>query len=229
MGDIMADMSGHRARMRKKLADKGASALTDKELLEMTLYALLPRIDTKPLVKACFKKFKTLSAILRATEDELTAIKGLGKQSAHHILAVRELYDRLSFEKVVSQNVLNNWESLQAYCIQKLAYHPVEALYVILLNNQNRVIDLRQMGEGTINQMTVYPREILKVALAHEAVGLILVHNHPSGDQRASRQDIELTKSLQATLKAANITLHDHLIVAGGTCISMRNQGLFEA
>ena len=76
--------------------------------------------------------------------------------------------------------------------------------------------------------MTVYPREILKVALSYEAVGMILVHNHPSGDTRASRQDIELTKSLQTTLKSANITLYDHLIVSGGICVSMRNKGLFD-
>ena len=98
----------------------------------------------------------------------------------------------------------------------------------ILLNNQNQVIAIKDLGSGTVNQMTVYPREILKVALLDEAVGMILVHNHPSGDERASKQDIDLTKSLQKTLKSANITLCDHLIVAGGKCISMRNQGLFD-
>ena len=76
--------------------------------------------------------------------------------------------------------------------------------------------------------MTVYPREILKVALSKESVGLILVHNHPSGDTKASRADIDLTNKLQMTLKSANITLYDHLIVAHGRCVSLRNQGLYE-
>lgn len=99
---------------------------------------------------------------------------------------------------------------------------------MILLDNQNQVITVEELGQGTVNQMTIYPREVLKVALAHEAVGVILVHNHPSQDERASKEDIHLTKNLQQMFRSANITLHDHLIVAGGKCISLRNQGLID-
>ena len=98
---------------------------------------------------------------------------------------------------------------------------------MILLDNQNQVIDIKELGRGTVNQMTIYPREVLKLALSYEALGVILVHNHPSQDDRASREDINLTKNLQSTLRSANITLHDHLIIAGGKCVSLRNQGLF--
>ncbi|MGC6518075.1 MAG: RadC family protein [Candidatus Puniceispirillaceae bacterium] len=222
------DQFGHRARMRQKLSDKGAEALTDQELFEIILFAILPRIDTKPIVKSCFREFKTFAGILTANERELLKVQGLGTQTIQHIKCISALLDRISFDKIDNQNILANWQALQFYCIQKLAHHPIEALYVILLDNQNKVISMEQLGSGTINQMTVYPREVLKIALEKEAVSIVLVHNHPSGDKRASRHDIDMTARLQTTLKSAHITLHDHLIIAAGSCISMRNQGLIQ-
>ena len=98
---------------------------------------------------------------------------------------------------------------------------------MILLDNQNRTIGVEKLGGDTVNQMMVYPREVLRLALANDAVNVIIVHNHPSGDKRPSRDDIEMIKTLQDALKSARINLHDHLIVAGGSCISLRNLGLF--
>ena len=220
--------SGHRERMKQKCDAKGMASLTDQELFEILLYPLLPRIDTKPIVKDCFKNFSNFSAIINAPDAKLSEIKGVGKETIRHLSIIAELLDRISYERVIHKNFLTNWTELQSFCLQKLSYRPIEALMAILLNNQNQVIAIKDLESGTVNQMTVYPREILKVALLDEAVGMILVHNHPSGDERASKQDIDLTKSLQKTLKSANIKLYDHLIVAGGKCISMRNQGLFD-
>ena len=222
------DNKGHRERMIQKFDEKGASSLTDHELFEIMLYPLLPRIDTKPIVKKCFKEFKTFSGIINASPVNLQKIEGVGPHTARQITIIAALLDKISFERIIHQNFITNWTELQSYCIQKLSHHPIETLHAILLNNQNQIISVEDLGSGTVNQMTVYPREILKVALAKEAVGLILVHNHPSGDTKASRADIELTKKLQTTLKSANITLYDHLIVAHGTCVSLRNQALFE-
>ena len=222
------DRKGHRERMIQKFNQKGTSSLTDQELFEIRLFPLLPRIDTKPIVKKCFKEFKTFSGILNAPSEALEAIEGVGPHTARHISIIAALLEKISFERIHHKNFITNWTELQSYCIQKLSHHPIESLHVILLNNQNQIISVENLGSGTVNQMTVYPREILKVALSKEAVGLILVHNHPSGDSKASRADIDLTKKLQITLKSANITLFDHLIVAHGKCVSLRNQGLFD-
>ena len=222
------DRKGHRERMVQKFDTKGAVSLTDHELFEILLFPLLPRIDTKPIVKKCFREFKTFSGIINATSEQLEAIDGIGPQTARHINIIATLLEKISFERTHRQSFITNWTELQSYCIQKLSHHPIETLHAILLNNQNQIISVEYLGSGTVNQMTVYPREILKVALSKEAVGLILVHNHPSGDAKASRADIDLTNKLQITLKSANITLYDHLIVAHGRCVSLRNQGLYE-
>lgn len=220
---------GHRKRLREKCDKKGYEALTDQELFELILFAMLPRIDTKPIVKTCFAKFKSFSGIIKTPDAQLLAINGLGRESVRHIKAIATLLDRISFERIQGKNILSNWQDLQFYCVQKLSHYPIEAFLMVLLSNQNKVITVEELGQGTVNQMTIYPREVLKLALAHEAVGVIFVHNHPSQDTRASREDILLTKKLQETLRSANITLHDHLIVAGGQCVSLRNEGLFDA
>lgn len=222
------DQAGHRQRLRQKCDDKGTEALTDQELFELILFSLLPRIDTKPIVKTCFKRFHNFAGILSASETELRNVKGLGGESVRQIKLMATLLNRVSFERIKSKSVLSNWQNLQFYCVQKLSHYKIEAFLMILLDNQNQVITVEELGQGTVNQMTIYPREVLKVALAHEAVGVILVHNHPSQDERASKEDIHLTKKLQQTLRSANITLHDHLIVAGGKCVSLRNQGLID-
>lgn len=223
------DQTGHRQRLRQKCDDKGADALSDQELFELILFSLLPRIDTKPIVKTCFKRFHNFAGIISASETELRSVDGLGVESVRQIKLMATLLNRISFERIKSKNIISNWQNLQFYCVQKLSHYKIEAFLMILLDNQNHVITIEELGQGTVNQMTIYPREVLKLALGHEAVGVILVHNHPSQDERASKEDIHLTKNLQQTLRSANITLHDHLIVAGGKCISLRNQGLFEA
>lgn len=222
------DQAGHRKRLRQKCDDKGTEALTDQELFELILFSLLPRIDTKPIVKTCFKRFHNFAGILSASETELRSVKGLGSESVRQIKLMANLLDRVSFERIKSKSIISNWQNLQFYCVQKLSHYKIEAFLMILLDNQNQVITVEELGQGTVNQMTIYPREVLKVALAHEAVGVILVHNHPSQDERASKEDIHLTKNLQQMFRSANITLHDHLIVAGGKCISLRNQGLID-
>ena len=223
------DQVGHRQRLRQKCDEKGAEALTDQELFELILFSLLPRIDTKPIVKTCFKRFHNFAGIISASEAELLSVKGLGRETVRQIKLMAILLNRISFERIKSKSILSNWQDLQFYCVQKLSHYKIEAFLMILLDNQNHVITIEELGQGTVNQMTIYPREVLKLALSHEAVGVILVHNHPSQDERASKEDIHLTKNLQQTLRSANITLHDHLIVAGGKCISLRNQGLFDA
>ena len=221
------DTIGHRDRLRQKSRDKGLESLTDQELFELLLFSMLPRIDTKPIVKSCFKKFHSFAGIINASEAELCAIDGLGPKTVQQIKAIKCLFGRLSFERIKQKNILSSWHDLEFYCIQELSNYPIEAFLMILLDNQNQVIHIKELGRGTVNQMTTYPREVLKLALSYEALSVILVHNHPSQDDRASREDIHLTNNLQSTLRSANITLHDHLIIAGGKCVSLRNQGLF--
>ena len=222
-----SDVKGHRMRMRKKAEEQGYSALTDQELLELFLFPLRPRIDTKPMAKALLREFGNFSTIMKSHDQLQQRVSGIGAVTEHHFALIAEMLDRLSFENIKKGNIIANWHDLEYYCIQKLSHEPIECFMMILLDNQNRTIGVETLGGGTVNQMMVYPREVLRLALANNAVNVIIVHNHPSGDKRPSRDDIELTKTLQDALKSARINLHDHLIVAGGSCISLRNLGLF--
>ena len=221
------DHLGHRRRLRKKCDDLGHQALTDNELFELILFSVLPRVDTKPIVKRCFAEFKTFAAILNASDAQLLRIKGLGTESVRHIKSIAILLDRISFERIKFRDVMNSWDDIEFFCMQRLSYFPIETFLVIMMDHQHKVIHVESLGEGTINQMTIYPREVLKLALSHDAASVIFVHNHPSGDPRASKDDITMTQSLLEMLQKANIQLYDHLIVAGDHCVSMKGEGLF--
>ena len=220
-------VKGHRERMRSKVDKHGCATLTDQELLELLLFPLRPRIDTKPIAKALLKEYGTLSTILKSHDKMQAKIEGVGAETQRHFALTSELLDRLSFEKIKEGNIISNWHDIEYFCIQKLSHEPIKGLMIILLDNQNRIITIEKLGGGTVNQMMVYPREVLRIALANNAVNVIIVHNHPSGDKRPSRDDVEMTKILQEALKSARINLHDHLIVAGGSCVSLRNLGLY--
>lgn len=220
-------VKGHRERMRSKVNKYGCATLTDQELLELLLFPLRPRIDTKPIAKDLLKEYGTLSTIIKSHDKLREKIEGVGAETERHFALISEMLDRLSFEKIKQGNILSNWQDLEYFCIQKLSHEPIEGLMIILLDNQNRIISIEKLGGGTVNQMMVYPREVLRIALANNAVSVIIVHNHPSGDKRPSRDDVEMTKTLQEALKSARINLYDHLIVAGGSCVSLRNLGLY--
>ena len=220
-------VKGHRERMRNKVDKFGYATLSDQELLELLLYPLRPRIDTKPIAKALLKEYGTLSTIIKSNDKIENQIDSIGVETQRHFALISEMLDRLSFEKIKQCNIISNWQELEYFCIQKLSHKPVENLMIILLDNQNRIIAIEKLGGGTVNQMMVYPREVLRIALANNAVNVIIVHNHPSGDKRPSRDDVEMTKTLQEPLKSARINLHDHLIVAGGHCVTFRNLGLY--
>ena len=219
-------ISGHRKRMRQKLLDKGVDALSDEEWLEMLLFYSMARGDVKPQVKALLKQFKTLGALAAAPIEQITEIKGIGEKSAILIKLLESLSHRMARTEAYDKPILSNWEAVQHYCITTLGHVKIEKLLAICLDNQNRIISDDVLFEGTIDRTVIFPREIVKLALHRGASALILVHNHPSGDTRPSEADIEMTAHIVKSLGLVDIKLHDHLIVAGSKCISLRSQQL---
>ena len=219
------DTKGHRARMRQKLLEKGGTALTDLEILEMLLYAGAPRGDTKPLAKRLVKIFISLPAVLRATPTELRAVKDMGDAAIAALKVAETTGLRISHSRIKGKPVLTHWMDVQDYCINKLAHQPIEYVMLLLLDSQNRLIADETISRGTVNQTSVYPREIVNLALQHFAHAVIIVHNHPGGETQASRADISVTKDIDKALAVMGITLHDHLIVAGINCVSLKSLG----
>jgi len=217
--------AGHRKRMRARILDKGAESLTELELLEVLLYAGNTRRDTKPLAKRLMAKFKSLSGVLRADHDSLRTVDDMGDAYIATIKLIESVAMHLEHSRIQNQPILTNWVQVQEYCINRLAHQPIEHFVILCLDNQNRLIAEETLSKGTVDQTPVYVREVVNVALKHHAQSTILVHNHPSGEAEPSRADIDMTLAIQDALNIMCIKLHDHLIVAGKECVSLKNLG----
>ena len=129
-------------------------------------------------------------------------------------------------EKITSKPILRNWQAVQLYCKTKLQLQTVEQLMVIFLDKQNHVLGDEIIQKGTIDKTAIFPREIVKLCLPYEAVEIILVHNHPSHNPRPSHEDIMITHRISDALAVIEVSLHDHLIIAGNSCISFKSENL---
>ena len=217
--------AGHRKRMRARILDKGADSLTELELLEVMLYAGNARRDTKPLAKNLIKKFKSLSGVLRAETHALRTVDDMEDAYIATIKLFEAVGMHVAHSRIKDQPILTNWVQVQEYCINRLAHQPIEHFVILCLDNQNRLIAEETLSKGTVDQTSVYVREVVNVALKHHAQSTIMLHNHPSGEAEPSPADIEMTAAIQDALNIMSITLHDHLIVAGKQCVSLKNLG----
>ncbi|MFN7164911.1 MAG: RadC family protein [Hyphomonas sp.] len=217
---------GHRERLRGKLLKRGAGALDDYEVLEVLLMAFIPRRDVKPVAKALQKQFGSLSAILAAPVEDLVRIDGVGETVAAYLKAITELNARAARETLKAREIISSWSALVEYVRREIQHETREQFRVIFLDRKNQLILDEIMGRGTVDHAPVYPREIARRALEVQCSSLILVHNHPSGDPKPSRADIDITREIIDVLQPFDISVHDHLIVGTSGVVSFRSAGL---
>lgn len=217
---------GHRDRLRARFAEAGAEALADYELLELVLFRLVPRQDTKPLAKLLIAEFGDLSAALGAPVERLRRIPGVGDAVAADLKAMAALFDRARLVEAKRRPVISAWSHLLNYCQEKLQHEPREHFRVLYLDRKNQLISDVEMARGTVDQAAVYPREVVARALELGASSLILVHNHPSGDPSPSKADIEITRAVVMAAKTLSVDVHDHLIVGRYAVASLKSLGL---
>ena len=220
------ELSGHRRRLRQRFLKDCGHAMADYELLEMLLYVALPRGDTKPLAKALLTEFGSFARVLNASPNELVRVSGVGEAVVMALKLPHAVVTRLLREAVLGQHIIDSWEDLLNYCKVAMGHLQQEQLRLLLLNAKNRVIGDEVMNHGTIDQTILYPREVIKRVLETGATGIIIVHNHPSGDTQPSKADIAITQVLYQACKLLDISLHDHLVVSAGSHFSFRAQGL---
>lgn len=218
--------SGHRDRLRAKLLKRGAGALEDYEVLEVLLMAFIPRRDVKPVAKALMKEFGSLSALLAAPPEDLVKVDGIGETVAAYLKAVAEIGSRAAAETLKGREAISSWSALTAYVQRELQHEKREQFRVLFLDRKNQILKDEVMGRGTVDHAPVYPREIARRALELQASALILVHNHPSGDPKPSRADIDITRELIDALEPFDITVHDHLVVGTTGVVSFKSAGL---
>ena len=227
VSDVQDASAGHRGRMRDKLLEYGAANLSDAEILEMALYNVQKRSDVKPLVKMLLKQFKSIGGVIAATDEELRAFPGVGDALICQLRVINEAGLRLTRDNLKTDKpVMQNWKAVLRYVTDKLSHARLEHCLVLYLDSQNRLITDEILTTGTNNQAILYPSEIARSALRHHANAVILVHNHPSHDTRASDADIQITRKIKDALNAVDVELHDHLIVAGRHCKSFKSMGL---
>jgi DNA repair protein RadC len=217
---------GHRDRLRNKLLRRGPEALDDYELLETLLFAFIPRRDVKPIAKALLLRFGSLSAIFAASPADLTGVAGVGERVAAYLKATQEIGLRATREQIAAQPVISSWTALLAYVRDKLQHEAREQFRVLFLDRKNQLIADELIGQGTVDQAPVYPREIARRALELSSSALILVHNHPSGDPTPSRANIDMTREIIDALAPLDIRVHDHLIAAKQGVSSFKTEGL---
>ncbi|HQS16586.1 DNA repair protein RadC [Reyranella sp.] len=170
---------GHRSRVRERVLKAGVEPLADYELLELLLFYSIERIDTKPMAKALLERFGTLGDVFAAEPAQLREFE-IDQRTLVHFKAMREVGRRLAERKVKDMPVLTNWQQLIDYCHAALAHEKTEQFRILFLDRKNVLIADEVQQRGTIDHTPVYPREVVKRALALNAAALILVHNHPT-------------------------------------------------
>ena len=209
-------------RPREKLLAMGSHTLTDAELLAVMLGTGLHGQNVLQLAQALLENFHGLAGLLQATPADLRAAKGLGGSARRaQLLAVLEMSRRVLLQKMRKRDVMNNPETVKQFLQLQMGAYPQEVFAVVFMDAQYRLLSFQEMFKGTLNQTSVYPREVVKLALEQGAAAVILAHNHPSGDVRPSAADSALTRTLQTALSMVDVKVLDHIIVGPGIHWSM--------
>ena len=216
-------------RPRERLLAQGAAALSDAELLAIFLRVGMKGKTAVDLARELVSKFGSLNALFSASKAELCAIKGVGEAKYVQLQAVLEMAKRALAEQMKTADALSSPQAVRDYLKLTLARLPHEVFVAVFLTAQNRVIAVEELFRGTLTQTSVYPREIMKRSLAHNAASVIFAHNHPSGEAAPSQADRSLTTALADALALVDVRVLDHFIVAPGASLSFAEQGILTA
>ncbi len=221
-----AEHAGHRQRLRTRFLKGGGDNMPDYELIEMVLFAAIPRGDVKPLAKRLLKRFGSFADTIAAPVEALQEVEGMGEASVAALKVVEQAAQRLGQEQVLNMPVLSSWDRLIEYCRMRLGRAERDHFRVLFLNRKNVLIADEEQQRGTVDHTPVYPREVVKRALQLGASAIIMLHNHPSGDPEPSKGDIDMTREIRETAERLGIQLHDHVIVSKNGHRSFKTMGL---
>ena len=219
-------MSPHAERPRERLLAQGPQALSDAELVALFLGTGVRGRSALDVARDLLARFGRLSRLLSAARCEVDAVPGVGEARYAQIAAVMELARRALAEEMKARDSLASPAAVRGYLRLRMQDLGHECFYCVFLDAQNRVIAAEELFRGTLTQTSVYPREVVKQALARNAAAVILAHNHPSGVAEPSLQDQALTRTLAEALALVDVKLLDHFIVVPGACLSFAERGL---
>ena len=192
----------------------------------MILFLAHPRGDTKPLAKQLLSRFGSLSGILQADSFSLKEIKGVGETTLAVFKLLLGSINAVQLEKTKERPIIGTSKDVLLYLQGAMAHLQKEQFRIIFLDAKNYVLGDEVQNQGTIDQTSIYPREVVKRALELGAKGLIMVHNHPSGDSTPSTADVDMTLQVKSAAKTLGISLYDHLVIGRGNYTSFRERGI---
>ena len=226
MTNIVADYNiGHRQRLKQRFV-KSPSSVDDYEILEMMLFCAIPRKDVKVLAKTLLKEFGGISGVINAAYDRLILVNGVTDAVYSQMRLTKEVLYRAMKAGITDQNILSSWNALIEYLQVSQGNMSTEQFRLLFLNKKNILIADELQETGTIDQTPVYPREVVKRALFHEAAAIILVHNHPSGNPKPSSEDLSLTAQIVSACKTIGVLVHDHVIICKNDFYSFKAHSL---
>lgn len=214
-------------RPREKLLAHGAAALSDAELLALFLRVGIKGQTAVDLARNLLGHFGTLTALCSAPAAAFSAVPGMGLAKYAQLQASMELARRALGEEMRQRDVMDSPQAVRDWLRLKIGSLPHEVFTVLMLDNRNHLIRAEELFRGTLTQTSVYPREVVKLCLAHNAAAIILAHNHPSGASEPSHADESLTRAIKEALNLIDVRVLDHFVVtAHGSPVSFAERGL---
>jgi len=225
---VKEDAEGHRKRLREKFLRSGLEAFHDYEIIELLFTLGRPRWDCKTQAKEAIHRFKSLRGVLEASPDELQQIKGIGPHSIFGIKFIQAVAREFLKEKSMEKPVCNSSQEIFDYFYYSMRGLKKEIIKIVYLNSQNHILEIKDLSHGTVDSSYLYPREVMEGAIKCNAVSLVMVHNHPSGNPSPSESDKELTRSMVYIGSMMQIKMLDHIIIGENKYYSFAGEGMIQ-
>ena len=219
--------SGHRERMKQRFRETGFDGFNDINALELLLFYAVPRQDTNPIAHALLDRFGSVSKVLEATPEELKKVPGVGESAALFLSLIMATGRYYLVNQKEKDTILTSIEKCGQYLLPFFHGRRNETVFLLCLDAKCKVLCCKEVGEGSVNSAAVPIRRIVEMALGANATSVVLAHNHPSGLALPSGEDIQTTRRLNLALRAVEIELVDHVVVADGDYVSLAQSGMY--
>lgn len=220
--------AGHRERLRERFRREGLCSFSEHEMLELLLMFAIPQRDVNPLAHALVKHFGSLAGVLDADESELTRVPGVGKNAALLLTLMPQLFGAYQKSSLGARPILSTLGDAKKFCASLFTGVHDERFYVICLDQMGHVLYTELLYEGTVDEVMIYPRQIVEMVIRHHAYGVMFVHNHPSGQPLPSQADLDTTETIIKALRLINVRVVDHLIITKESVYSMIRQSQYD-
>ncbi len=221
----MSIHEGHRQRLKERFRSEGLDSFTDVQVLELALFYCIPRKDTNPIAHALLEHFGSLSQVLEASVEELQKVNGISENAAVYLSMLTQIGRYYLVDRSQREVILPTIDKCGAYLVPYFFGRPTETVFLLCLDAKCKVLCCREVGQGSVNSAGISIRKIVETALGANATTVVMAHNHPSGLALPSPEDIQTTRRVAAALQAVEVNLADHIVVADGDYVSMRQSG----